>query len=183
MESNYKVECPKYLIECDIESCPRYLVQSVVDIDEETSELTASGFCHERGIKYFSGIESGKITEKTITERHKELRTKGYCEFNGYEVHRSIFIEPGEYIKINSHKFSFTAGKSWEIYTRFFRSIKAGEDNTEKHFPVPLTTNDVNQLKDDAYALFDKYIERQPAAKKVRNKQYESFARFKIELL
>lgn len=120
--------------------------------------------------------EKNDVTSQT-------MRTKGYCEFKGYEVHRSIFIEPGEYIKINGHKFSFTAGKSWEIYTRFFRSIKAGEDNTEKHFPVPLTTNDVNQLKDDAYALFDKYIERQPAAKKVRNKQYEPFARFKIELL
>lgn len=183
VESNYNVECPKYRLECDIESCPRYLTRCVIDIDEVSGELVASGFCHERGIKFFPSIPNNKISIKTISEQHAEQRTKGFCEFSGTEVNSKIDIDPGVSVTVNFHKHSFTAGKSWEIFNRFFRSIKAGDDHSDKHYPVQFTTSDYNQLKDDALALFDKYCERQPAIERKGNKQFEPYARFKLELL
>lgn len=109
--------------------------------------------------------------------------TKGVCEFSGYDVHKNIFITPDKSVKINTKEYRFTGGKAWDIINRFFRSIKDGTSNELGSFPVPFKTSEKVHLKKDAKALFKDYIEQQPRSTKDRNKRYEPFARFRIELL
>ena len=111
------------------------------------------------------------------------LRAKGVCEFSGYEVHWSLFIGPGEFVKVGSRKYSFTGNAQWEIIGRFLRSIKAGDGHEPGRYPVVFTSNDYNKCKGGCRALVNDFIERQPAAQKERNRRFEDRARFKVELL
>lgn len=111
---------------------------------------------------------------------------KGVCEFKGTEVHPRINIDPGSSVKVGAKLYKFTAAKSWEIFNRFFRAIKDGTlqmPDSEKDYPIPFTSADYNQLKDDARALFLDFCERQPVATKERSKKFEPYARFRMELL
>ena len=57
----YKVECPAYKTSCDISTCPRYLCETNIDMDNE-GRLVASGCCHQGHLRYFSLIKNDKIT-------------------------------------------------------------------------------------------------------------------------
>lgn len=126
---------------------------------------------------------SGSIVANYYKTHSQKSQAKGVCEFSGNEVHPKISITPGKSIKVNKTLYSFTASGEWKVVNKFLRSIKSGDDHSSPHYPVPLTTKEVSALKGDAKALFNAYIERQPAATKNRNKKYEPYARFKLELL
>ena len=112
-----------------------------------------------------------------------QLRGKGICPYNGNEVHPMILIERGKWVRICNKPYSFTGAAQWAIVNRFFKSIKEGEDNTKNHFPVRFTTEDYNKCKLNCLALIKDFVERQPAAVRIRNTRYEDRARFKVELL
>lgn len=61
MASEYNIECPKYKIECDIESCPRFLVCPTIRNGKD-GVLLGAGFCNEHGHRFFSDIPQDKIT-------------------------------------------------------------------------------------------------------------------------
>lgn len=120
---------------------------------------------------------------KSVLRDPKPPRTKGTSPYHGNVVHPSIFIQPGEYISVDNKKYAFTGGDQWVIINRFLKSIKDGENNNPKHYPVPFTTADSNKCTGGCAALESDYVERQPAAQKIRNQRYGEKARFKVELL
>lgn len=127
--------------------------------------------------------DSGSIVANYYKTHSQKSQAKGVCEFSGDEVHPQIDITPGKSIKVKKTLYSFTAAGEWKTINKFLRSIKSGDDHSSTHYPVPLTTKEVSALKGDAKALFKDYIERQPTATKDKNKKYEPYARFKLELL
>ena len=124
-----------------------------------------------------------KIDSKAEDLIPARMRTKGVSPYKGQEVHSRISIEPGKCVVVCNKYYSFTAGGQWVIINRFLKSIKDGEDNTKNHYPVKFTTSDYNKCKQDCLALINDYVERQPAAVRIRNTRYEDRARFKVELL
>lgn len=140
----------------------------------------------------FTAFEPAELSQfRSLTENNDSSSaqesahscSKGVCEFSGNDVHENIFIVPGKSVKINTKEYRFTGGMAWDIINRFFRSIKDGTSNEPGNFPVPFKTSEKVHLTKDAKALFKDYIEQQPKSTKDRNKQYEPFARFRIELL
>lgn len=123
------------------------------------------------------------LLEEDTLKSPPPIRTKGISEFDGWVINNSIFIIRGHSVRIHSHIFNFTGGKVWESFNKFIRSKEAGDDHSQGHYPVDFTTQEANRLRGDAISLFETYIERQPAIKKRGNKQYEPYARLKIELL
>ena len=129
-------------------------------------------------------FEIASLPKEAPAEPVKEtLRAKGVCEFSGNEVHRKIYIRPGEFVKVGSRKYGFTGNAQWEIVGRFLRSIKAGDGHEPGRYPVVFTSNDYNKCKGGCRALVNDFIERQPVAQKERNRRFEDRARFKVELL
>lgn len=123
--------------------------------------------------------------QRGVQENNKlnQHRTKGVCPYRGNEVHPKIEVYPGERVIVCNKAYYFTGGAQWKIVTRFLTSIKNGDNNEVEHFPVPFTTKDYNKCKMDCQALIDDWIERQPAAVRIRNTKYAKRARFKIEKL
>ena len=116
--------------------------------------------------------------------RTRIIRGKGTCEISGPIPHyERIVIERGVYVKVNATKYNFTGSNQWEIFSRFAVSLNNGDNHAKEHFPVKFTSADYNKCKGNCRTLINDFVERQPVARRIRNKQYEDKARFKIELL
>ena len=112
------------------------------------------------------------------------VRGKGTFEFSGpLPLYKSIVVCPGESVKVNGTKFCFSGSDQWNIIGRFLRSLANGDSHSSGNFSVSFSSADYNKCKDNCRALIDQFIERQPAANRLRNRQYEDKARFKVELL
>ena len=109
---------------------------------------------------------------------------KGTLEISGpLLLYKNITVEPGVCVKVNATKYTFSGSDQWDIIGRFLRSLNNGENHSDKNFPVSFTTADYNKCKENCRALVNDFVERQPAANRIRNKQFEDRARFRIELL
>ena len=121
---------------------------------------------------------SGKEKKKS------NVRGKGTFEISGpLPLHKSIIVEPGVFVKVNITKYTFSGSAQWDIIGKFLRSLSNGENHSAGNFPVPFTSADYNKCKRGSRALIDAFVERQPVAHRIRNKQYEDYARFIIEKL
>lgn len=108
---------------------------------------------------------------------------QGISEFRGKEVHPKIEVFPGSALIVNKCQYRFAGREQWEIVNRFLRSVKRGDNNYPGSFPVPFTTEDYNKCKNDCLALIRDFVERQKVSHPLKNKQFEDFARFKVEEL
>lgn len=129
-------------------------------------------------VQEIKAMLSGRDRKKT------NIRGKGTSEFSGQlPLYESIVVCPGDCIKVNGTKYCFSGSNQWNIIDRFLRSLASGDSHSEENFPVLFSSADYNKCKGGCRAIVDAFIERQPAARRKRNKQYEDHARFKIELL
>ena len=121
---------------------------------------------------------SGKDKKKS------NVRGKGTFEISGpLPLYKSIIVEPGVCVKVNATKYTFSGSAQWDIIGRFLRSLSNGEDHSAGNFPVQFTSADYNKCKGGSRALIGAFVERQPVAHRIRNLQYEDYARFTIEKL
>jgi len=199
--SEYRVECPKYKTECDIDSCPRFLANTSIG-NGASGSMVGSGFCNERGHRYFSDVRQEKITfvesedhareqatEEAEAGKHGGARERevAFSSVTGLVAGYPISVKDAQEVKVYipnaSETFAFTAAGEWKVINRFLESLAKGEDNRHPNYPVPLTTKEKNACKGRCLALIEKFVERQPAKRKLRNAKYEPFARFRVELL
>ena len=95
------VLCPKRGDECDIDSCPRYLVN--VEITSSRGRRTANGFCLERGSRYITGVTEDyfRDRESASTQPFYERDAKDYAERIG-RIRKSV---EGELFYVGHHLF------------------------------------------------------------------------------
>lgn len=116
--------------------------------------------------------------------KRSRKRGQGTSEISGNVNHyKRIYVEQGKFVKVNKTKYPFVGSDQWEIIDRFLTSLRDGDNHDSGHFPVKFTSCDFNKCKGKCRTLINDFIERQQVAKRIRNKKFEGYARFRIELL
>lgn len=119
--------------------------------------------------------------------KNARAKTVAHSTITATDANRYLYIEDASCIKVATPKgeqvFKFTRASEWEVVNRFTLSLSNGENNDEGHYPVKFTYMDSNRCKGECRAFLKRFTEQQPVAKKVRNRKYEDWARFKVELL
>ena len=129
-----------------------------------------------------------KIEEAATKEKNnpkaKPIRGKGYCQYDGRKIHRSINAAAGHTeITVNGQKYQFTGYSEWGIINRFLSSMKNLEDNTPGNFPVKLSSKEYNKCKGECRKLVADFIEREERKQHYKNAKYTGLARFRVEKL
>lgn len=142
---------------------------------------------YAQSLPWVNDIKEIKALLALMLDKEKKrcnIRGKGTLEISGpLLLYKNITVEPGVCVKVNAMKYTFSGSDQWDIIGRFLRSLNNGENHSDKNFPVSFTTADYNKCKENCRALVNDFVERQPAANRIRNKQFEDRARFRIELL
>lgn len=133
------------------------------------------------------GEDRGRGEEEGERPEAKRDRMTAHSVVTGTSAHRYLSIEDASSIKVSTPKgvqvFKFTRASEWEVVNRFMLSLNEAANNDKGHYPVAFTSKDWNLCKGECRAFLTNFIERMPAAKKERNRKYEDWARFKVELL
>lgn len=125
---------------------------------------------------------------REIKGNQKKCRYSVLPAVKGCRAHDCIKVMPDEKIKVFVRQgdpvvVPVDRPSYWTILNRFLKSLEKGDDHSDGHYPVDFTIKDYNRTDGEFRTFVDRFINRQPAIKKVRRKTYEPYARFRIELL